>query len=234
MAELPDPGPRQQRAADARHRLLAAAIHEFAARPYDQVAIDDITGRAATAHGSLFHHFESKRGIYLAAMEAIAARFRERRAQIAEATPVERIRRELEEHLSGIAAHPDLFVSLMRGGIGADPEARQIFERDRWRSIEILAGELGLPGRNDAVRIALRAWIGAVDEAAIAWLENGRPFPLPHMVEAFLGALPAMVASIGVFDPSLDVAAACDVCRSPAAPQKAARARLPARRKRAR
>ena len=222
-------GARQIRAADARNRLLAAAMKQFSERPYDLVGIDDLTSAAGTAHGSLFHHFASKRGIYLAAMEAIAAELRLRRSQKLGAVGAGRLRRWLEAHLGGIAEHTELFVSLMRGGIGADPEAQQVFERDRWHAIEIVAGQLGLDGTNAAVRILLRGWIGSTDQAAMTWLEHGRPFPLARMVDAFLAMLQGTLDAIGAVDPKLDVAPARAALDAEAS---APRARTRARRRR--
>src|SRR5947209_777242 len=80
MIESDKIGVRQERASQARRRLLVVAARLFSRRPYDEVEVDDIAHAAGMAHGSLFHHFGSKRGIYLAAMEEIVARLRERRA----------------------------------------------------------------------------------------------------------------------------------------------------------
>ena len=215
MDESPELGTRQARAADARRRLLEAAMKQFSNRPYDVVAIDDITRAARTAHGSLFHHFESKRGIYLAAMQAIAAQLRARRSgQGDTSSPGRQIRRELEAHLAAIAKHPEFFVSLMRGGIGADREAHEIFERDRWHSIEIVAGQLDLDGSNPTVRIPLRAWVGGTDASVLAWLQHERPFPLARLVDSGVIALGATIDAIGALDPSLNLKSARAACRA--------------------
>jgi len=208
MDETPEPGARQLRAADARRRLLAAAVKQFSTRPYDVVAVDDITRAAGTAHGSLFHHFGSKRGVYLAAMEEIAARLRSRRSGNLDAPRSGGLRRELEAHFRAIAEHPDLFASLLRGGIGADPEAQQVFERDRWHALEVVAGQLGLDPARPAVRVALRGWVGSADHAALTWLEQDRPFPLARVVDAFLATLGGALDAIEALDARVDVSAA--------------------------
>src|SRR6266481_1172198 len=49
MAEIARLDARQVRAAEARGRLLAAAVKQFSERPYDVVAVADITGADAEA-----------------------------------------------------------------------------------------------------------------------------------------------------------------------------------------
>jgi AcrR family transcriptional regulator len=232
MAEILQSSARQVRAAEARGRLLAAAVKQFSERSYDVVAVADITGAADTAHGSLFHHFGSKRGIYLATMEEIAAQLRARRSQNRDAPGVGRLRAEFEAHFGAIAEHPGLFVSLMRGGIGADPEAQAIFERDRWHAIEIMAGQLGLDFENPTVRVALRGAIGGADHAVLAWLEYGRPFPSARLVDGFFAVLAGTLDSIAVLDPAVDVSRARAALRLGTRPPRRRRAAGPRRRRR--
>src|SRR5205823_2704255 len=66
--------PRQERAAATRQRLIDVAVHQFAAKPYNEVAVGEIAEQAGVAHGLLFHHFGNKRGIYLEAVREISHR----------------------------------------------------------------------------------------------------------------------------------------------------------------
>lgn len=207
MSESGKIGVRQARAGEARQRLLRSAARLFARRPYETVEVDDIVSRAGMAHGSLFHHFGSKRGIYLAAMEEIAAHLRARRAdRLREGAkgPVA----DMEAQYGSIAENPAFFVSLMRGSIGADADVQQIFERDRWTAIEAKARQLGLEASNPAVRIALRGWIASADQAALTWIELDRPFALSRLVASFLPTLSAALDSIALLDPSVDLSPA--------------------------
>ena len=221
-------GVRQARAGEARQRLLRSAARLFARRPYETVEVDDIVSRAGMAHGSLFHHFGSKRGIYLAAMEEIAVHLRARRA--------ERLREgaegpiaDMEAQYASIAGNPEFFVSLMRGGIGADADVQQIFERDRWTAIEAKARQLGLPSSHPAVRIALRGWVASSDQAALTWIELDRPFTLACLVASFLPTLSAALDSIALLDPSVDLSSARSLLQAEgaklAAPEKPAKCR---------
>lgn len=207
MSERAKVGVRQARAGEARQRLLRSAARLFSRLPYEAVEVDDIVGRARMAHGSLFHHFGSKRGIYLAAMEEIAARLRARRAdRLSEGA--DGLLADMEAQYTSIAENPEFFVSLMRGGIGADADVQQIFERDRWEAIEAKAQRLGLDAGRPAVRIALRAWIASADQAALTWIELGRPFALSRLVASFLPILSGALDSVALLDPSVDLSTA--------------------------
>ncbi|MBS0221266.1 MAG: TetR/AcrR family transcriptional regulator [Proteobacteria bacterium] len=212
MTESGKIGVRQERATQARRRLLVAAARLFSRRPYDEVEVDDIAHAAGMAHGSLFHHFGSKRGIYLAAMEEIVARLRERRAGRLQGGSGG-LGDDMEAQYMSVAENPAFFVSVMRGGIGADAEVQQIFERDRWEAIEAKACGLGLDSANPVVRVGLRAWIAGADHAMLTWLELGRPVALSRLIESFLLTLAGTLDSIAMLDPSVDLSHARTLLR---------------------
>src|SRR5918996_5150110 len=45
-------------------RLALAAIKEFGARPFDEVAVGELAAAAQVTTGALYHHFGSKLGLY--------------------------------------------------------------------------------------------------------------------------------------------------------------------------
>src|SRR5689334_18088504 len=103
------PGIRQARAAEAKSRLLDAAMRCFAEQSYAAVSVSDITTAAGTAHGLLFHHFGDKRGIYLAALDEVGARLREARGRDHVAPSRGGVRRQVEAHFHAVAARPGMF-----------------------------------------------------------------------------------------------------------------------------
>lgn len=62
----------------ARDRLLEAARELFTGRPYDEIAVADITGAAGTSVGSLYYHFGGKAEIYNALYQAYLQRQEQR------------------------------------------------------------------------------------------------------------------------------------------------------------
>lgn len=49
----------------AKARLIEAAIHQFEMAGYDAVNVVDLAAKASVTTGALYHHFESKLGLYL-------------------------------------------------------------------------------------------------------------------------------------------------------------------------
>ena len=60
LARLPD---------DKRQRILDAAIREFAENGYEKASTNAIVKEAGIAKGLLFHYFDSKKGLYIFALE---------------------------------------------------------------------------------------------------------------------------------------------------------------------
>jgi TetR/AcrR family transcriptional repressor of nem operon len=58
-----------QTAHDTRSKLLHAALHTIRAKGYAATTVDDLCTSATVSKGSFFHHFRSKDGLALAAIE---------------------------------------------------------------------------------------------------------------------------------------------------------------------
>jgi AcrR family transcriptional regulator len=145
----------------------------FGSVPYDEVSVDDIASRAGVAHGLVFHYFGNKRGLYLAVLRRTAADLQIVHAPPGEqASPSTLVRDIISAHLDYIEQHPETLLAFLRGGIGADPEARQIVEESRWEGIQQLLDALHLEKPSPAVKLAMRGWVGFLDEAMIYSLEH--------------------------------------------------------------
>ena len=64
---MPTARPAQARSEDKRERILAGAMRHFAERGYEAARVDDLARRLGIAKGSVFQHFGSKEGLFLAA-----------------------------------------------------------------------------------------------------------------------------------------------------------------------
>ncbi len=68
----PERRSRREQAGDAtRAALVDASRALFASRGYADVSIDDITEATAVTRGALYHHFEDKRDLFQAVVEAV-------------------------------------------------------------------------------------------------------------------------------------------------------------------
>jgi TetR/AcrR family transcriptional regulator len=103
------------RAAESRARILDAALSEFSAHGLAGARTDRIAQAAGVNKALLYYYFESKENLYLAALEMISARIRDRSMSVflSGATPGERILRSALDHFDRILAQHE-FQSLMQ------------------------------------------------------------------------------------------------------------------------
>jgi AcrR family transcriptional regulator len=194
---------RAERAAATRHKLLDAAVDLFADKAYDEVSVQDLANAAGVAYGLVAHHFGNKRGIHLEAMRQIARR-------LAQGPPPPgpagtRIRHLIHDHFASIQQNPAAYLGLI---LGADPDSRTIVDASRQLAIRAIGEILDLDPEQPAVRLALRSWFAAVNEAAVVWLQDGCPFPADDLIELLTATLAELLRQAARLDPTLDPASA--------------------------
>lgn len=64
--------------ASARGRLVRAALDVFGSRPYTQVGVAELAAAADTTTGPLYHHFDSKLGLYTVVRDDVERRVTDR------------------------------------------------------------------------------------------------------------------------------------------------------------
>ena len=77
----------EDRSETMRRRLVAVAGELFAERGFGDTSIEDIVRRAGVTRGALYHHFDSKRDIFLAVYDAAEQRMIEGVANVSLAAP---------------------------------------------------------------------------------------------------------------------------------------------------
>lgn len=194
---------RAERAASTRHRLLDAAIEQFLDKPYDEVSVHELANAAGAAYGLVAHHFGNKRGIYREAMLEIGRR-------LAPGPPppgpaAMRIRHLVKGHFASFERHPVGYLGLI---LGADSDSRAVYDDSRRAGMRIIGQILDLDPERPAVELAMRSWIGAVNEAVVVWLQNGCPFPADELIELLMGTLAELLRQAVRLDPALDPASA--------------------------
>ncbi len=161
-----------------RAQLLALAKRSFSDRAYDDVSIDDLAREAKISKGLLYHYFPTKRDLYVAGLSEIADELVAAISSVPQdLAPIDRVRRSLDAYLEHITRHARAFVSLMRGGIGSDPEVAAVVEGVRTRLFDkFLHGTPFAPIlRGDArFETAVRGWIGFVEHASLDWCTSAR------------------------------------------------------------
>jgi len=181
-----------------REELLAHGRALFSTRAYDELSIDEIAEAAGVAKGLLYYYFGSKRGYYVAVIGQAAAELRERVSEDAALPPLERLAHGLDAYLGYAEESPEGYRALMAGGIGADPEVREIVARERRRFLELIAAEIGPAG--PALPLALEGWFSFIEGSTLEWLERpavSRDELRDLLLEVLGGAVAATGARLG-------------------------------------
>jgi AcrR family transcriptional regulator len=173
---------------ERRIQLLELGLRLFGDRAYDELSIDDLARAAKISKGLLYHYFPTKRDFYVASLRLAAERLLGRLTDTNPfAPPIERLRSAVGRYLAYVHEHGAAYRALFRGGIGSDREVAEIVEETRVVILgHLLAGMgIGDPAQPPPLlRVALRAWIGAVEAASLDWVETG-DLPL-EVVREFL------------------------------------------------
>jgi AcrR family transcriptional regulator len=161
---------------ERRAQLLQLARKAFSDRSYDEVSIDDLAREAKISKGLLYHYFPTKRDLYVAGLREIADELVKRCTDVPnDLPPIERVKAGLDAYIDHIWTHSRAFVSLMRGGIGSDPEVAQVVESTRKRLFDSFLDDTAfapLLVKDLRFQTAVRGWIGFVEGASLDWCAN--------------------------------------------------------------
>jgi AcrR family transcriptional regulator len=177
-----------------REQLLQFGLDLFGSRNYDDISIDDIAQVAGISRSLLYHYFRNKRGFYVEIIRHAAGTLRERIEPDPSLPPRVRLRQGLEAYLDYVAQFARAYATLLRSGVGFDPEVSEIVEGTRNAIVgDILAG-LDERDRSPLVRIAVRGWLGMVEFASLEWLER-REVSKRELIDMLVDALEAVLVS---------------------------------------
>jgi AcrR family transcriptional regulator len=189
---------------ERRDQLLALGKKLFGERAYDEISIDDIAEAAGISKGLLYHYFGSKRGFYVAIVREAADKLVEATEVGTDLPPAERARAGLEGYLDFAEEHSAAFLTLLRGGIGNDPEVTELVEGTRERILLRMLANMGQKSPRPVFRLAFRSYVGLVEAATIDWLER-RAVDRATLLRFLLETIYAIVASAVMLDPAAGV-----------------------------
>ncbi|QLL05330.1 TetR/AcrR family transcriptional regulator [Mycobacterium vicinigordonae] len=194
---------------DRRQQLIDTARKLFAQRPYDQVTTSEIAKKAGVAYGLIAHHFENKRGLYLAVMNEIAVEI----AAVQLSPPPEgasltdQLRHALRSHISYIDSYAESFVALVRGQLGSDPDQQNTVDKLRWLGAQRILLAVGITEPIPPVlRTAMHGWVGYLDEMMIDRINTG-DVDREVLVELAAATLVTTLQAARILDPSITLPA---------------------------
>ncbi len=199
----------QPKVTDRRQLLIDAARTLFAQRPYDQVTTTEIAKKAGVAYGLIAHHFDNKRGLYLAVMNEIAVEI----ATVQQSPPpqgaslTDQLRHALRNHISYIDSYAESFVALVRGQLGSDPDQQSTVDALRWLGAQRILTAIGITEPIPPIlRTAMHGWVGYLDEMMIDRIHH-RDLDREALVELAAATLVTTLQAANTLDPSIDLAA---------------------------
>lgn len=192
---MPKPRGRNTELYAATHgRILAAARTLFSARGYDAVATPELAAAAGVAQGSLFHHFGSKRDLFIAVHDAVQLELIGRidAAAAAEEDAWRRFGAIWRAYLDATADEAIRRVLLLDGPRVIGLEALRA--RDRETAFAFLRGEVeGLQAAGLLPAVPARALavllFGALDQAAFEMADFPQDEALKAGLVAAVGAM---------------------------------------------
>ncbi len=156
-----------------RAQLLELGARLFTAHAYDDVSIENIAAEAGISKGLLYHYFPSKRELYVATLKINAAGLVSAVEPDRNQRRLDRLQASLDAFLDHVQANAAGYASLLRGGIGSDPEVSAVVDDTRQSIIAIIFDNMGVSNPSAALRLALRGWLGFMEAAAVDWAERG-------------------------------------------------------------
>ena len=150
-----------------------ATARLFAARPYDEVLMEDVAERAGVSRALLYRHFPGKRDLF-------AALYRQASAQLLAKTRLDPADNLVEQLIEGLDAHIEYFaanrntVLAANQALAGDPMIQTIIADELDALRERLLGVLPLAdgGTREAVSGVLKSWLVFVQVLCLDWLTN--------------------------------------------------------------
>lgn len=179
-------------AAERRDTIVDAGARSFAARPFEDVRMDEIADGAGVSRALLYRHFASKSELFTAVYQAaVGRRLTETAAQAA--LPL------VEQLTSGLDAHLDYFIANRNTVLAAnremsgDPAIKAIIADEFGALRDRLLATVELQQRpRDAAGALLMSWLVFVQVLCVEWLSTPtftRDALRNMCVGALLGAL---------------------------------------------
>jgi AcrR family transcriptional regulator len=156
-----------------REHLLDTAAAMFAEMPYDDVLMEDIAVRAGVSRSLVYHHFSSKRDLYVALFKRASDRFLARVSPDPQLPLAEQLASALQAHIQSFVDHRFEAVTINRGALSDDPAIQAIVAEELNVVGQRLVDRLVAQGhRRDATEIAVEGWLAFVRAACVKWIES--------------------------------------------------------------
>ncbi|MGH3597343.1 MAG: TetR/AcrR family transcriptional regulator [Mycobacterium sp.] len=197
----------EQRRAQRREQLLAAAFEPFARDGYASTSIEQICQTAYVGNKAFYELFDSKEDCYLALLRQLAERVEQQVSQAlqqsADEEEEEAVHRLLSAFAHALVDDPRIAVVSFGEGAGISPRVEaQRRENRRWAASFLEAfwrhnQPTGDGTRRDDIdyHVLAVATIGGLFEAVADWLHGADP-PLPRTIDSLIADLTTFMSVV--------------------------------------
>ncbi|MFG3050609.1 TetR/AcrR family transcriptional regulator [Kitasatospora sp. NPDC048239] len=210
--------PVQQR----REQLIAVALELFAARPPEEVGLDEVAEAAGASRPLVYRYFAGgKQQLYEAALRTAAEELTSRFTVPVSGTPTEQLAAVLDAYFAFVAGHDAGYSALLRGGsVVETARTSAIVDDVRRAALKRTLRHLGVREAGPRLTLLVRSWISVVEGASLSWLDEGRVLAVDELRDWLVDQFVAMAAATAVHDPqTADVLTALLALEGPDAPR---------------
>jgi AcrR family transcriptional regulator len=162
-----------QKRVPRRQRLIEVGINLFCNHSYEEVAIDDIAAMADISKGLLYYYFPTKHDFYVAVVQYAAEQLLKETEPDPVLEPMESLRQGLNAYFAYVERHEKVYIALLRGGVGVDPQVAAIIDSVRQTYVRRILQRFPEGIRlSPSYQIAISGWVGFIEATSIAWLEQ--------------------------------------------------------------
>jgi AcrR family transcriptional regulator len=180
-------GPPRMSAHDRRQQLVDIGLDLLETRPIQELAMDEVAAEAGVSRTLVFHYFPSK-GDYFAAVVSSAG---DRLMQAVPGDPAtdvdSRLRQMVSAFVKFVQRKRGVYVALVRGASGGDPKVLAVLDEVRTNHVIRWLDAAEWPARDDVTQLAVRGWLGSLEEVALAATTS--PVPRDCVVELLVQGL---------------------------------------------
>jgi AcrR family transcriptional regulator len=154
-----------------REQILAAARDVFVADDYANASMEAVARRAGVTTGLVNHYFGTKRDLYLAVIEDLAAGLPEMVDTDVGDLPIDQlVARNMGRFLDAFEHNQEILSTLLGSELGRDPEVVAIMAGARDGIVRRMARNHAGDDPPQELLLALRVFLGAAEAAATEWL----------------------------------------------------------------
>lgn len=158
---------------ERREQLLAIGTRLFAARPYDEVWIDEVAEIAGVSRGLLYHYFATKRDFFEAVLRVQTEHVLHVTAPDPSLPLADRLTKGLDAYLDYVETHPDGYRVIHRAAMSIDEGIRQVcLDNLAAQQERIVATVFPEGGATEAVKLAVHGWLTFVITVCLQWADE--------------------------------------------------------------